>query len=827
MIEFDVIFEGARVPTWLRAFERAPLEAVEDLLAGRADLGLLSAEEPSALLLDWLAGIGDQDGFADEIDEALAWWIDNSWGNPTLESANRSASLTAVAWCRAADVIAMDERLDKSADYLRQHVTNDRRFLNALHEGRGRDPMARAWLAIARHQQDRRLVDQWWRLCSIPPDEPWYRGAFGIHGLRGLPPADQAKKGGFAEEVADGLAMLACALRRHQEEGWLQEKPAENEFLRTARMTTAAYPFPKEWQAFWRHAVERYDNQPPRGWVKKIVRLDTVETRGFRNKPANKRQWIQRDPRWAQIGKRIAARLGHGDWNALPDAEELLEAQQQYAEATGDTYNVVRTASNFAGRVRKQRPGLALKWAELARHFEPWDSYAWTTNVSALSTLGRQREAVNLALQAVERFPENVVARNGLAEVLKAEERFDEAESVYRDTVERFPEDVVARTGLAEVLKAEERFDEAESVYRDTIERFPDDVFARNGLASILKAVGRYEEAVGLLAQVGKTADEQYEAEPTGLEGPTVIAENLERAFADADKTHGSVDAAGPADRVAPEQAVAAAESAEDRSEATPGLRAEDVGILLADAYLLRRWQSRSMHREGQQPTGAIQDRAQDLLERLMPLIGRDSRAASEAGLLALEQEDLEQAVRLLSEASERFRGSVRVHYALARAQRELARVRQRSLSSEAETEVIVPWRRLSRIDEHCRPVHLLGEGRAWLTLSDGATVEENARNAFGRLGRWLARQIEPTDCEVDPNATPLEEIRDRFAPHEGADRFFGWWAREVQTYVFGEEAISRAEDLEELAPIRDRIDQYSRTLDQIEEECVARFDRA
>ena len=77
MIEFDVIFEGARVPTWLRAFERAPLEAVEDLLVGRADLGLLSAEEPSALLLDWLAGIGDQDGFAGEIDETLARWIDS------------------------------------------------------------------------------------------------------------------------------------------------------------------------------------------------------------------------------------------------------------------------------------------------------------------------------------------------------------------------------------------------------------------------------------------------------------------------------------------------------------------------------------------------------------------------------------------------------------------------------------------------------------------------------------------------------------------------------------------------------------------------------
>ncbi|MCH8218403.1 MAG: hypothetical protein IH892_16720, partial [Planctomycetes bacterium] len=168
-----------------------------------------------------------------------------------------------------------------------------------------------------------------------------------------------------------------------------------------------------------------------------------------------------------------------------------------------------------------------------------------------------------------------------------------------------------------------------------------------------------------------------------------------------------------------------------------------------------------------------------------------------------------------------------RVHYALARTQRERARRKQRAHSAEAETDVIVPWRRLSRVDAHCHPVQLLGEGRAWLTLSDGATVEEHARDAFGRLGHWLRRQIEPTDREVAPNATPLERIRDRFAPREQADRFFGWWAREVQTYVFGEESISRAEDLEELTTIRQRLAQYSNTLDHIEEECVARLERA
>ena len=468
MIEFNAIFEGARVPAWLREFERAPVDAVEALLVGRADLGLLSAEEPSTLLLDWLAGIGDQDGFAREIDEALASWIRRSWGNPTLEKANQSASLTSVAWCRAADVIAMDERLDDSADCLRQMVINDRRFLNTLHEGRGRDPMARAWLAIARHQRDRNLVNQWWGLCSLPPDEPWYRGAYGIHGLRGLPPVDELKKGGFSEEVAEGLAMLARALLVRQDEGWLEDKVGQNEFLRTARMTMAAYPFPKEWQSFWRHAVDRNENQAPRDWIKKIARLTSGKrsVRGGGSKFSEHRnqtkQWTEPDLQWPGLAGRIASRLALADWSVLADAKELLHVQTKFAEKTGNTAFAVRTACNFAGKVRETRPGLALEWAELARRLEPWSAYGWTTSAGALLMLGKYSEAQTLALQSVDRFPESVYARCVLAEVLKAQQRFDEAESVYRATTVRFPESAYAWVGLGEALKAQQRFEEAE-----------------------------------------------------------------------------------------------------------------------------------------------------------------------------------------------------------------------------------------------------------------------------------------------------------------------------------------------------------------------------
>lgn len=923
MIHFDTIFEGARVPVWLRAFERAPLEAVEDLLVGRADLGLLSAEEPSSLLLDWLAGIGDREGFAREIDEALASWISSSWGNPALDKANQSASLTSVAWCRAADVIALGEGLVVSVKCLREHVTGDRRFLNALHEGRGRDPQGRAWFALARHQHDFGLVDHWWRLCRLPPDEPWYRGAYGLHGLRGLPPEDKSTKGGFALEVAEGLALLGCALWRRQEEGWVQPKLAENEFLRTARLTMAAFPFPKEWRTFWHNSVSRDVDPPPRQWVEQIAQLNH---RHARNKLAKDKgpldgpwsaTYSKTPQHWKESVSRISVRLKNSDWSVVGEAEHLLEEQARFAEKTGDTYNVVRSACNFSSKLWKEQPGRAHKWADMARRYEPWNSHTWTASISALRGLRRNREALILSLQAVDLFPEVAEVRNNLAEVLKAEKRFQDAESVYQQTIEHFPDNKTARSGLAEVIKAQGDYAKAEEAYREATNRFQNDVVIRNGLAEALKNQGKFREAKSLyrdtitrfpvsytknarfalakLLQEEKSIPKQSDDEFDELvsvyqeltyhfsKNPyawTAWAEALKarRRFGDAKakyreaiqrfkkssealcglasvlREEGDLEGAlsvysdavarFPKDVYArkckrallyelgrPNEAAAVfadfVQTTRDGASDATDLREDDVSILLADAYLLRRWRFQTIHHSVSLSTGELGQRARELLRQLMPLVRRDSRAASEAALLSFTQGDLKEAVELLSEASARFPGSLRVQFAFARAQRELARKRQRDFSAEAETELIVPWRRLSHIDEHCRPVQFLGEGRTWLNLRDGETVAGKARDAFGRLGHWLQRRIEPSHKKDNSNATTLEQVRERFVAIKGPDDFFGWWAREVQIHVFGEHPVSRAEDLEELGTLRQRLDRNSRTLDQIEEECIARFDRA
>ena len=316
-LDFDRIFEGRRVPAWLRRFESDPDAALRDLLLGRADLGHLSAAEPGEILLDWLEGLGTTHAeFRDAVDTALAKWIEQSWGQSTLPLAGGSAAVVATAWVRAANLIAFSPGLERAARALRSLFPEQRIFLSALSEGRARDPEGRAWLALARHQEDRSLLEEWWRLCTLPPDVPWYHGGYGIHGLRGL-----QTSGTFPNEVAEGLARLAAALAERAQEGWLEERTARDEFSRTARLTMAAYPWEDRWISFWRHALGRLRNEDARTWVESLFPQELKKT--GRSHTAGRR-WAEPDPDWARRAQEVARRLGREDWSAFPQSEQIL-----------------------------------------------------------------------------------------------------------------------------------------------------------------------------------------------------------------------------------------------------------------------------------------------------------------------------------------------------------------------------------------------------------------------------------------------------------------------------------------------------------------------
>ena len=211
----------------------------------------------------------------------------------------------------------------------------------------------------------------------------------------------------------------------------------------------------------------------------------------------------------------------------MPEAEQLLDSEGLYAQATGDAYDLARSATTLAKAIWDRRPKLAFR-GTTGQAFRPMeclrvdngrpsvprvegDGKRNATRRGSHHTLSEQRggpdragggaqgagsprQAEALYRETVDLFPNNVVARTGLAEVLKAQggstrpKRFTGRRwSPSRATLFR-------TTGLADVLKAQSRLDEAENVYREALRLTPGDAYARAGLKSVLVALGTWND---------------------------------------------------------------------------------------------------------------------------------------------------------------------------------------------------------------------------------------------------------------------------------------------------------------------------------------------
>ena len=418
-----------------------------------------------------------------------------------------------------------------------------------------------------------------------------------------------------------------------------------------------------------------------------------------------------------------------------------------------------------------------------------------------LKSLERFDEAEAEYRETKTRFPNDVVARNGLAEVLKSLERFDDAAAEYRETKARFPNDVVVRNGLAEVLKLLERLDEAEAEYRETKARFPNDSVACAGLAGVLAAQHRLEDA-----------ELAYRKALTLAPHNTIATAGLARVLQALDQA----DEVAVAEKAATSNATHIDTVQVQQPNNTPSskkkqdgrLTRRDIDILATDAYLIRGWARTSKIYDPNQPQGKFRERAEELLAQLMPSVDSDPLAAGELALLNLDRGDIEQGLILLRRAVQRFPGSARVRYALARAEREAGQ--GNSVSS---------FRRLLHMDEHFEPIYHLGAGRAWLAQvgQQGHLAEEKARHHLGSLAYWVQQRIEPR------SGYDMNDPRLCFQAKNGGG-FDAWWALETQAEVFGMYQVGGYDDLVDFEPIKQRIVDRAPMLNHIEEDYVRRF---
>ena len=820
---------GADASGWLGAFRQDAAGAVADLVWNRFYFGPLNVTERGQLLANWLEVLGAEEGFAAELDAQLAGWVETHWGR-----FEQPGVMLASAWTCVASVVEFSarlnppERLFATARALRARFTERERFLGSFSTAPAADPLGLYLAVIAEFQgDDRSLAGFWHRLCDLPDGAPFYHARFAILGLRRLKAATHWENGTLRSEIVLGLLRLASAFDRLVRERGLAESAAKSEFRRVATQLAAAYPN----SPFWReHGLAQLLDMPdrPRKWVTDAVRplaeaLRKEQASPLGARPAPRRS-VQPGFDWVPRAKELANSLQSDGTARLPEVDVLLNEERRYAEATGDTSSVVRSLCYFASRILKVGPTIARQWAEEAQSWDPRNPFAWTTITNVLLRQKDVKRALHFAWVAWKRFPENVVARTGLAEVLKADGRYPEAEVIYRQTIECFPENVVARSGLAEVLKAGGRYPEAEVVYRQTIERFPESAFARNGLADTLRRANRRDDAervyrdaidaghcdacafVGLAhlllrqgeagrAEALDLVDEALRLEPRdpfalalkqriqGARGAAVaaIAEDWDdwaNALSDFPSTNQSDPSPPPGDSatlsfeteesadcgpqvLAPVSALPAAAPAQPPP--IGGSLPPKVDPVEFAAILAEASFYRSWAARSS-PGDAIarRQKAEALLERAEILSPQDAQIAAERAGLLCSHTGVETAGSPLLTELRKYPACAPLLVLKARLDRESAQKARRELSDEALAQLLQAPARLRNLDPALAPLFQLEQGLATLALLDGVVRLQKAADSFTAFRSTVSRRAreERTGREASHDARAKETPR-------------------------------------------------------------------
>ncbi|WP_372398024.1 hypothetical protein ABMY26_14825 [Azospirillum sp. HJ39] len=466
---------------WLADFEAAPAESFDAVIRGVAVPFPYSRGEPREALALLFGGLAERDPLRGLLDRSVGAWID-------ARRLDKPAFRVAYGIDRyvqeLSDALHLVYRLELggTARRLAAHYFDYLVWLRPLRLNGARDPLGEFWTVLARNQTDRRFLSRWYRLCDEAGRDRSRRGfgksdiATALLGLRRLP--DDGEEPAALDAALAGLARWG-ALLGAQDAG---------RFRRQWLAFRALYP---RGPAFWAEHVPpllKGHQEPFADWWREGLTLPKTGGggRALQTPPLNEVHDVLN-----RIGVEPVEKL-------RPDIERLIAHRLQYAEATGISHFVVRTACNIGDRVLAEAPDLTLRLAHIAVRWEPENPFGWTLWSKALLALGQDDLAELLLWDCIRRFPDNDVSRAALAELLGRTGREGEAEALYRATMARFPDDVVSRDALADLLGRTGREGEAEALYRATMARFPDNVVSRAALADLLGRTGREAEAEAL-----------------------------------------------------------------------------------------------------------------------------------------------------------------------------------------------------------------------------------------------------------------------------------------------------------------------------------------
>jgi len=112
----------------------------------------------------------------------------------------------------------------------------------------------------------------------------------------------------------------------------------------------------------------------------------------------------------------------------------------------------------------------ALASFEKALALEPTNIFAWRGKVAALNSAQRYSQAIQLAQQGLEKFPQERFFADALGTVYTRQNNFAEAEKAFRLSIQLQPDAVVAYAGLNMVLEFQNHSDEAMQILQQGLQ---------------------------------------------------------------------------------------------------------------------------------------------------------------------------------------------------------------------------------------------------------------------------------------------------------------------------------------------------------------------
>jgi tetratricopeptide (TPR) repeat protein len=484
--------EAPRHP-WLADFEREPVGAVGDLLAGyarvapyeRADapdkarmlFGPLPADDPARRLLG----------------PAILGWLDKRRrSSPPADLARLQRWVREI--CEAFEIVYLLEVAEAAVTLRRRYVTWHE-WSARLSLSPARDVRADYWRMLALTQPllqragltnaSEALMPLWLEICRQAGNPlPRHYLEIGLLGLRRL----LVPTGSDAPFLA-GLAHWAVA-----------QNPGAAEFL-----------------AEWHGLKPMYPRTAAR-WCELVGNL--LRTGPFQTRSIQAPAWWRGDPDFNRMARHdfrpkgvpwrsprreealaVVNRLEES-WPLVdPAIEELMFRHRNFVERTGDSQFFVRAIHTVGSRLimigADAHEERALKAQALAREgldWEPYNRHMWSLWRDALFAQGALEAAELVGWEFVRRDPDNVDGRNQLAKLLAEMSQPDQAAALLRDTIATFPQNVRARTQLFNVLMMQEP-EVAVSALFDQIAAFPQDPIPRTQQAELLIAAGRLTDA--------------------------------------------------------------------------------------------------------------------------------------------------------------------------------------------------------------------------------------------------------------------------------------------------------------------------------------------